>query len=83
MIGGRIIEISPMTLVETGAEVVRLWCVNQPDDEACVYVEEFPAATGPRIGDEIWWQGSQVFYARDTKHLVKVGYSFSPRRDGQ
>lgn len=79
-VGGHIIEILPMRLIETGQDVVRLWVkdMGYPDDETAVYAE--PSEIMPSIGDAIWWQGGKIYFDQDRKWLRKVGYSFDPRR---
>ena len=78
MAGGRIIEVQPMRLVETGVPVVRLWVMDQHDTETCVYAREQDDM--PSLGDEVWWQAMKIYFGpNDSKHLDKVGFSFSPR----
>lgn len=82
-VGGRLIEIQPMTvLTDSGKrrEVVRLWAVDRGGDETCVYVEP-GSPVMPKLGDEVWWQAGKVFFDKDLKHLIKVGGSFSPQRE--
>lgn len=80
-VGGRLIEILPMRLPESGREVLRLWVVDRPsgspgfNDETCVYAQ--PQESLPAIGDEVWWQSGKIYFDRDRQHLVKVGYSFT------
>lgn len=73
-VGGRLIEILPMTL-DDGDSVIRLWVVDRQGDETCVYSE--PQDVMPELGDDIWWQCGRIYFDRDRQHLKKVGYSFS------
>ncbi len=87
-VGGRLIEIQPMTvLTDSGnrRHVVRLWAVDREGEETCVYVEP-GAAEMPKLGDMVWWQAGKVYFEKDiglptgpTKHLAKIGGSFSPK----
>jgi hypothetical protein len=79
-IGGQIIEIRRMTLVDPDnqrarIDVIRLWTVDKQGDEVCVYVE--PADQMPLIREEIWWQAGKVYFGRDMRVLKKIGCSFS------
>ena len=74
-VGGRIIEIQPMRLMESGSDVVRLWVVDRNGDETCVYAE--PQTRMPALGEEVWWQSRRIYFDGDRQHLEKVGYSFS------
>ncbi|MGR9384890.1 hypothetical protein [Rhizobium leguminosarum] len=82
--GGKIIEKRPMTLSD-GKEVIRYHVISQyrPDwfDETYVCAE--PADDEPKLGEEIWWGGDKTiwFGPNDSKSLVKVGYSFTPKGD--
>lgn len=79
-VGGRIIEIKPMTLRrDSGAicNVVRFWCVDRNGDETCVYAA--PAEILPGLGDEIWWQSGKIYFDHDRQHLNKIGNSFDAR----
>ena len=79
-VGGYIIEIRPMVLVESGTEVVRLWCMETNGDEICVYAQ--PASVMPQLGDHVWWSSAKLYFDHDRRHLNKVGYSFSaPRKE--
>jgi hypothetical protein len=83
MVGGKLIEIKPMRL-ESGREVVRLWCVeahtgDRTPDECAVYSEPFEAGAGPKVGESIWWQGGEIMFDGDKRTLRKVGFSFDPR----
>lgn len=74
-VGGRIIEIRPMRIEESGQGVVRLWVVDpRTSDELCVYAE--PADKMPAIGESIWWQSGKIMFDNDRSTLNKVGYSF-------
>jgi hypothetical protein len=82
MVGGRIIEIRPMTIKAGNfpgklTEVVRLWVHNEPNDECAVYAKI--AEIMPSLGDEIWWQCGKIYFDKDRCSLIKVGYSFNPR----
>lgn len=89
-VGGRIIEILDMTITAgefpgQPTRVKRLWCLdcrNGYSDETCVYAEWYPEGQGPRMGDEIWWQGGKIFYDCDRRAVRKIGYSFSPESAG-
>lgn len=80
-VGGKLIEIRPMVVPETGQEAVRLWVMDEPrdprgiPDETCVYVE--PQAVMPGLGDAIWWQGRRVYFDGDRQFMTKVGFSFA------
>lgn len=80
-VGGRLIEILPMRLPESGRDVLRLWVVATNaggpgvHDEICVYAE--PQDNLPKLGDEVWWQGRLIYFDGDRQHLARVGYSFS------
>lgn len=80
-VGGSIIEIKPMKLLETGQDVIRLWVVDRNGEETCVYA--YPANHMPNLGDAIWWQAGKIYFDGDRKRLVKVGYSFRPQADDQ
>lgn len=83
MVGGRIIELRPMTIsMGTGRkplEVTRIWCMDRDGSECCVYAERF--VDGPGLGDEVWWQGRRIYYDGDKRWLKRVGYSFQPPTD--
>lgn len=74
-VGGRLIDMTPMRLAESGRAVVRLWVVDSYSAEVCVYAE--PQESMPALGDEIWWQSGRIMFDRDRQTLRKVGYSFS------
>jgi len=80
-VGGRLIDITPVRMSETGREVVRLWVVATNaggpgvHDETCVYAE--PQENMPALGDEIWWQSGWIMFDGDRQTLRKVGYSFA------
>lgn len=83
MVGGHIIEIKSVTLTDQDnpdfkKDVTRLWVMNG-FDECAVFVEPFSRDTGPRCGEQIWWQSGIVYYDNDLGQLKKVGYSFDPR----
>lgn len=71
MVGGRIIEITPVTV-----NISRLRCIDRNNDECAVHVEH--ADEMPSIGDEIWWQGKIVYWNNDKNQLTKIGYSYTP-----
>ncbi|WP_107351958.1 hypothetical protein [Methylobacterium sp. Leaf361] len=79
-VGGRLIEILPMRLPDSGTDVLRLWVVAKNaggpgvHDEICVYAE--PQENLPKLGDEVWWQGRRIYFDGDRQHLVRIGYSF-------
>lgn len=74
-VGGRLIEILPMTCPEDGASVVRLWVTDRNGDETCVYAE--PQDSLPGLGEEVWWQCRRIYFDGDRQHLTKVGFSFA------
>lgn len=77
MVGGKIIEIMPISVTQDGNAVSRLWCVDSYGDECAVHVEDAPAM--PLVGDEVWWQAGKVYWDKDRRELRKVGYSYDPR----
>lgn len=77
MVGGKIIEIVPISATADGIAVSRLWCVDSNGDECAVHVEDAPAM--PLLGDEVWWQSGKVYWDGDRRELRKVGYSYDPR----
>jgi hypothetical protein len=82
-VGGRLIEIRPMSVAtDRGArrQVVRLWAVDRDGNETCVYAEP-TSGPMPGLGEEIWWQSGKIYFDRERQHLVKVGASFTPRPD--
>lgn len=86
-VGGRLIEILPMRLPESGRDVVRLWVVDRPyspggiGDETCVYAE--PAEIMPKLGEVVWWQSGRIYFDQDRRELKKVGFSFPAPGDRQ
>ena len=90
MVGGKVIEAKPMTIMAGDSpgkptEVIRLWCVetNRDDrtpDECAVYAEAYKDGQGPKVGENIWWQGGRIYFDDDKRDVRKVGFSFDPRR---
>ena len=78
MVGGRVIEVKPHRL-ESGRDVIRLWCVDGWD-ECAVYSEPYAPDDGPKIGENIWWQSGQIMFDGDKRTVRKVGFSFDPRQ---
>jgi hypothetical protein len=58
--------------------VVRLWCIDKRNADECAVYAGGETET-PSIGEEIWWQGSTIYWAGDQKKCRKVAYSFDPR----
>lgn len=88
-VGGKIIDIREMTITAGDypgkpTRVKRLWCLdarNGYNDETCVYAEWYPDGTGPKLGDEVWWQSGKIFFDGGRQYLRKVAYSFSPPKN--
>lgn len=81
-VGGRVLEIINYTLRDDDGKViprpcVRIWVIDTyyGHKETVVYAE--PAAHMPRLGDEVWWQGSTIYFNNDRSKLKKIGYSHS------
>lgn len=81
-VGGKIIEKVPYRFPEGAKNCVRYRVMDEyrPGwfDETFVCAE--PADDEPQLGDEIWWQSGKIYFANDSKSLVKVGFSWSPGR---
>lgn len=87
MIGGRVIEAMPMTILAGDSpgkptDVIRLWCVGarkeERFDETAVYAEAYADGEGPKVGDSIWWQAGRIMFDGDKRSVRKVGFSFDP-----
>jgi hypothetical protein len=83
MVGGRIIEITPMSIVAGDypgqkMDVVRLWVIDTKYyNELAVFA--VPGSVMPKLGDEIWWQCGWIYFNKDKNKLKKIAYSFDPR----
>jgi hypothetical protein len=77
MVGGKIIEIIPISVTPDGRAVSRLWCVDRQGDECAVHVVDEPAM--PLLGDDVWWHSGKVYWDNDRRELQKVGNSYDPR----
>lgn len=76
MVGGWIIDITPMGQTQNGRAISRLWCVDRNGNECAVHVEDESAM--PLLGDEIWWQSGKVYWDNDRRELTKVANSYTP-----
>jgi hypothetical protein len=82
-VGGKIIEMRPMTITAGDypgkpTKVVRLWCMDPRNgDEVAVYAE--PAEIMPKLGDEVWWQSGRIYFDGDRRSLRKIAFSFTPK----
>jgi hypothetical protein len=68
MVGGTLIELVYLD----DMKLLRLWVIDPKTyDEMLVYAK--PAASTPKVYDNVWWQGSKIYFNNDKSYLVKVG----------